>query len=222
MVALGFFGCGFGWGAFRLARRLGLPLWAAGAAGGLIGDLMVYIASGLILGTALARAPAPQWPLSGYLLAIYAAYLPTQLPIAVGEMVVTGLALHYALRQRPEVLDALGVTAAGGGGRTRVISAVVAMALLAGLPAGRADSAEPATREVVGSAAGAPGTPAPFSGMDESVNERLAEAAGRPARAPFIDTEAMGELWSLLLLSAGGICGFVVGRYWHLLWGRRR
>ena len=113
VVALGLCGCGFGWGAFRLARRLGLPLWAAGGAGGLAGDLMVYAASGLILGTALAQAPAPQFSLSGYLLAIYAAYLPTQLPIAVGEMLVTGLALHYASRQRPEVLMALGPVGPG-------------------------------------------------------------------------------------------------------------
>jgi hypothetical protein len=57
--------------------------------------------------------------------------------------------------------------------------------------------------------------------MDEAVNERLAADAGRPPRDPFIDTESMGDLWNLLLLTAGGCCGFVVGRWWHLLWGRR-
>ena len=55
--------------------------------------------------------------------------------------------------------------------------------------------------------------------MDESVNEALAEAAGVPSRDPFINTEAMGELWNLLLLAAGGICGFILGRYWDHLWG---
>ena len=64
--------------------------------------------------------------------------------------------------------------------------------------------------------------PGRFAGMDEAVNEKLAEAAGQPARAPYIDTESMGDLWNLLLLSAGGICGFVVGRWWHLLWGNRQ
>ncbi len=64
--------------------------------------------------------------------------------------------------------------------------------------------------------------PGKFAGMDEAVNEKLAEAAGRPARDPYIDTESMGDLWNLLLLSAGGLCGFVVGRWWHLLWGNRR
>jgi hypothetical protein len=60
-----------------------------------------------------------------------------------------------------------------------------------------------------------------FPGMDESVNETLAEEAGMPSREPFINTEAMGELWNLLLLAAGAVCGFVVGRYWDQIWGRR-
>jgi cobalt/nickel transport system permease protein len=221
VVALGFFGCGFGWGAFRLARTLGLPLWAAGAAGGLLGDLTVYIASGLILGTALVQAPLPQFSLSGYLLAIYAAYLPTQLPIAVGEMLVTGLALHYASRQRPEVLEALGILSPKKSRHTISVLAVVAMTLLTVTLDGEANSATRAISASTSRDAVPENKPPAFSGMDEAVNERLAEAAGRPAREPFINTEAMGDLWNLLLLSAGGICGFVIGRYWHLLWGRR-
>ncbi len=222
VVALGLCGCGFGWAAFRLARRLGLPLWAAGGAGGLVGNLMVYAASGLILGTALVQAPEPQFSLSGYLLAIYAAYLPTQLPIAFGEMLVTGLALHYASRQRPEVLEALGILGARKSRRPPALLAIIALTMVAATLGGNAEIAARANP------AGAPGESAPagkppaFSGMDEAVNERLAEAAGRPPREPFVNTEAMGDLWNLLLLSAGGACGFVVGRYWHLLWGRRR
>jgi hypothetical protein len=61
-----------------------------------------------------------------------------------------------------------------------------------------------------------------FTGLDEAVNETLAEQAGRPARDPLIDTEAWGELWNLLLLGAGAICGFIVGRYWNQIWGRDR
>jgi hypothetical protein len=58
--------------------------------------------------------------------------------------------------------------------------------------------------------------------MDEAVNEKFAEAAGRPARDPYINTEEMGDLWNFLLLSAGAVCGFILGRWWHLLWGGRR
>jgi cobalt/nickel transport system permease protein len=222
VVALGFFGCGFGWGTFRMARRLGLPLWAAGGAGGLVGDLMVYAASGLILGTALVQAPEPQFSLSGYLLAIYAAYLPTQLPIAFGEMLVTGLALHYASRQRPEVLEALGILGARKSRHPPALLAIMALTMVAATLGGNAEIAAQPNPDGATSESAPAGKPPAFSGMDEAVNERLAEAAGRPAREPFVNTEAMGDLWNLLLLSAGGACGFVVGRYWHLLWGRRR
>jgi hypothetical protein len=61
-----------------------------------------------------------------------------------------------------------------------------------------------------------------MTGMDEAVNERFAEAAGLPAREPYINTEAMGDLWNMLLLLAGGVCGFIIGRWWHLLWGKQK
>lgn len=60
-----------------------------------------------------------------------------------------------------------------------------------------------------------------FSGLDESINEALAEEAGVPSRDPIINVEAMGELWNLLLLAGGAVCGFIVGRYWDQIWGRR-
>ncbi len=211
VVALGFCGCFLGWGTFKLARRLGLPIWAAGCAGGLIGDVAVYAASGMILGTTLSLAPNPQYGLAGYLTAIYAAYLPTQLPIAIAEMVVTGMALHFAFRQRPEVLADLGVTKRF---RSRLAKGVNIL-LLAGslLVTGLLWSPAPTYAET--------SQPA-FSGMDESVNEHLAEAAGRPARDPYINIEAMGDLWNMLLLGAGAVCGYIVGRNWDLLWGRRK
>jgi cobalt/nickel transport system permease protein len=227
VVALGFFGCMFGWGAFRIARKLGLPLWAAGFAGGLIGDVMVYVASGLILGTTLAHAPTPQYSLVGYLTAIYAAYLPTQLPIAVGEMLITGMALQYAYNQRPEVLVELKIIrpekAPGPQNPLAVILVPVMMVWsLWAPPVGfSANEAKQAPEAVVTSAADASQPAGKFTGMDEAVNEKLAEAAGRPPRDPYINTEEMGDLWNLLLLSAGGICGFILGRWWHLIWGEK-
>jgi hypothetical protein len=54
-------------------------------------------------------APHPQYDFASYLIVIYSAYAPTQIPIAIGEMLITGLALRHALRQRPEVLEDLNV-----------------------------------------------------------------------------------------------------------------
>jgi hypothetical protein len=64
--------------------------------------------------------------------------------------------------------------------------------------------------------------PGRFPGMDQSVNVDLAEKAGVPARKPYINVEEWGDLWNLILLFGGGICGFVIGRYWDHIWGRPR
>lgn len=219
VVALGLFGCGAGFGAFYLARKLGAPLWAAGFAGGFIGDIMVYAASGFIIAVELANAPAPQYAFSGYLAAIYMAYLPTQLPIAIGEMVVTGLAIQYIFKQRPEVLADLGLI------KKKIISmgktSANILLILATLSAFQIFSPSPAValeghRHTAGDAT-VESSESSFSGMDEAVNERLAVEAGLEPKDPFINIEAMGDLWNALLLTAGGICGFILGRYWHLI-----
>ena len=61
-----------------------------------------------------------------------------------------------------------------------------------------------------------------FPGMDQSVNVALAEKAGAPARKPYINVEEWGDLWNLILLLGGGVCGFVIGRRWDHVWGKPR
>lgn len=210
VINLGVLGCLGGWGVFRLGRRMGLPLWAAGMAGGLVGDLLVYAGAGFILAGALVQGPTPQFSFGGYLAAIYAAYLPTQVPIAIGEMVLTGAALHYAFLKRPEVLADLGVVDSlppiHSGTTAKAAAIVLAVFLL--WPTAAMAGQEAASGQGL-------------AGMDEAVNEQMAEQAGLKVRDPLIDTESMGDLWNTLLLLAGGLCGFTVGRWWHLLWGNR-
>jgi ABC-type Co2+ transport system permease subunit len=62
-----------------------------------------------VLALALIMAPNPQYDFATYLAVIYGAYAPTQIPIAIGEMLLTGLALRHAWKQRPEVLEDLKV-----------------------------------------------------------------------------------------------------------------
>jgi cobalt/nickel transport system permease protein len=109
LVSLGLFGGTVGWSAFWVARRIGLPILLAGCAAGLLGDIATYAFSGVALAMALATAPHAQYDFANYLIVIYSAYAPTQIPIAIGEMLITGLALRHALRQRPEVLEDLNV-----------------------------------------------------------------------------------------------------------------
>jgi len=96
--------------------------------------------------------------------------------------------------------------------------AALLVAIALSLSAPHAIAQMPAT----GAATSSETRPGRFVGMDQSVNVDLAEKAGIPARKPYINIEAWGDLWNFVLLSAGGVCGFVIGRYWDHIWGRRR
>ncbi|MDR0781061.1 MAG: hypothetical protein LBF16_10270 [Pseudomonadales bacterium] len=66
------------------------------------------------------------------------------------------------------------------------------------------------------------GDKTPMKGMDEAVNINLAQQAGHEnAGKPLLDTESLGDLWNLLLLLGGAVPGFIVGRYWDHLFGKR-
>jgi cobalt/nickel transport system permease protein len=225
VVALGLLGCLAGWWSFHLARKIGLPLWAAGFAGGLIGDVAVYMGSGFILANALINAPTPQYSFGGYLTVIYGAYLPTQLPIAVAEMVITGLALYYIYKQRPEVLVDLGLAESISARPkksveittkslflTTVLLVMSADHAVAANDAGEHGKLKYSTIQMRDSS-----TLNSFTGMDEAVNEKLAGNAGLEPKDPLINTESMGDLWNALLLMAGGVCGFILGRWWNLI-----
>jgi len=217
ILSLGVGGSVGGWLFFKLGRRLGLPLLAAAALGGLMGDVVTYLISGSILGGHLAFvAPQPQYSFSGYLAVIMAAYLPVQGPIALGEMVVTGIAIRSISRQRPEVLAALGV----------VSKVTVALLLVSGMAAGSIGLASEAraSEPVAVQAEGNPKTETPkgYTGMDEKVNEAMAEKAGAKAHDPYINLEAKGDVWNTILLAGGALAGFIIGRWWHLLFVRQK
>ncbi len=217
ILALGVGGSVGGWLFFRLGRMLGLPLLAAAALGGLMGDVVTYLISGCILGGHLALvAPQPQYSFGGYLTVILAAYLPVQGPIALGEMVVTGIAVRSISRQRPDVLESLRVT-------SRVI---VVMLLMSGIAAGfmslasEAQAAESVAVETEGKSKAA--NPGAYAGMDEKVNEAMAEKAGAKAHAPYINLEEKGDVWNTMLLAGGALAGFIIGRWWHLLFVQQK
>ncbi|OGT99754.1 MAG: hypothetical protein A2X80_06830, partial [Geobacteraceae bacterium GWB2_52_12] len=205
ILSLGIGGAAGGWLFFRLGRKMGLPLLAAAGLGGLMGDILTYLISGSLLGGHLAFfAPQPQYSFAGYLAVIMAAYLPVQLPIALGEMAVTGIAVRSIGRQRPEVLEEL-----------RVLSrATLAMVLVLGVtacllslpPETQALSAAPAAAE--GNPTG--GKPGVYTGMDEKVNEAMAESAGAKPHDPYINLEDKGDVWNAMLLAGGGLAGFII------------
>ncbi|MCJ7699769.1 hypothetical protein MUO56_05965 [Candidatus Bathyarchaeota archaeon] len=67
-----------------------------------------------------------------------------------------------------------------------------------------------------------PATPAgdKWSGVDESVIEKVAKEHGREAREPFINTD-QGDLLLFVFLLAGVGGGFIGGYYWRSLTEKR-
>jgi ABC-type cobalt transport system substrate-binding protein len=55
-----------------------------------------------------------------------------------------------------------------------------------------------------------------WSGVDESVIEKIAKEHGREAREPLINTD-QGDLLLFLFLAAGAIGGFIAGYSWRRL-----
>lgn len=215
ILSLGLGGAAGGWLFFKLGRRVGLPLLAAAGLAGLLGDILTYLISGSILGGHLAFfAPQPQYSFAGYLAVIMAAYLPVQLPIAIGEMVVTGIAVRSIGRQRPEVLEALRVVS-----RTAPVIALL-LGMTAGILSLSSDARASATVTTTEECNLKSGKPKAYTGMDQKVNEAIAEAAGARPHAPYINLEERGDVWNAMLLAGGGVAGFIIGRNWHLLFGR--
>jgi ABC-type cobalt transport system substrate-binding protein len=60
------------------------------------------------------------------------------------------------------------------------------------------------------------GRAASWSGVDETVIEKFAEKAGRPAREPFINTDR-GDLLLFVFLLAGAVGGFAAGYWFRVL-----
>ncbi len=60
------------------------------------------------------------------------------------------------------------------------------------------------------------GRAASWSGVDETVIEKFAEKAGRPAREPFINTN-QGDLLLFVFLLAGAVGGFAAGYWFRVL-----
>lgn len=102
MGVVGSFGA---FGAFLLARRLGLPLFWRGFAAGVAADLLTYLSTSLELALAL-HGDLSFWLVLGQ---IYLAFMPTQIPLALLEGAVTGGILVYVRKNRPDILRRVGL-----------------------------------------------------------------------------------------------------------------
>ncbi|MDT3699442.1 MAG: energy-coupling factor ABC transporter permease [Thermincola sp.] len=107
VMAQGVIGSLAGYAIFRLGRKSGLSLGFAAGAAGFIGDLAVYSASALEL--ALGMPGVHSMTTSKAFVTFLGLYIPTQLPLAILEGLVTGAMLTYIAKVRPDILYNLGL-----------------------------------------------------------------------------------------------------------------
>lgn len=92
------------WGAFRLARSLGLPRGGAVFAAAALGDLATYAVTALQLALAF---PDPASGIAGALVKFLGIFALTQIPLAVAEGLVTVVAVNLLVQYSRDDLAAL-------------------------------------------------------------------------------------------------------------------
>ena len=85
--------------AFWLLRRSGVPLWIGALAAGFVGDLATYAGTAGVMGLAL-HGDRSAATVTG---TIFAAFLPTQIPLAVFEAILTAAVVQFILTRRPDI-----------------------------------------------------------------------------------------------------------------------
>lgn len=101
VISMAVAGSFFGFAAYRLARKLGCGLGLAAGAAGIAGDLATYAVTSLQLSLALhgQESIGLVWATT------FAAFLPTQLPLAIAEGLFTAGVIVFVHRQRAELLQ---------------------------------------------------------------------------------------------------------------------
>ncbi|MDW7971183.1 MAG: energy-coupling factor ABC transporter permease [Nitrososphaerota archaeon] len=99
IVSMGIVGGFLGYGTYLLFRRFRMPIWVAAGIAGFIGDLTTYVVTaGQVALSLYPEASAYYW------LLFSAAFLPTQLPLAVLDFLITATLVKYLVDMRPEIL----------------------------------------------------------------------------------------------------------------------
>jgi cobalt/nickel transport system permease protein len=99
IVSMGVVGAYAGFGTFRLFSKLGVPVFVAAMAAGLVSDWATYATTSFELASALPR----DCSLGTMFLAIIVAFIPTQVPLGIAEAIVTAMAYRFVLVRRPEL-----------------------------------------------------------------------------------------------------------------------
>ncbi len=103
IMSMGVVGGFVGYAVFHLARKLGAPLVVAAFLAGLLSDWATYAMTSIELAMALHGSGA----VMPMFLAILAGFMPTQIPLGIGEGVLTAGACAFIRSRRPALMDML-------------------------------------------------------------------------------------------------------------------
>jgi len=103
IVSMGVVGAFAGYGVFRLALLVRLPLFVATLLAGIFSDWATYATTSFELATGLAADSSPKMLFTAILLA----FVPTQLPLGLLEGLISAMAYRFVRARRPELLAAL-------------------------------------------------------------------------------------------------------------------
>jgi cobalt/nickel transport system permease protein len=195
IVSMGVAGAYVGYGAYVIARRMGVPWAVAAFLAGLLSDWATYAMTSVELAAALHGGGSFEAMLSLILLA----FVPTQIPLGVLEGILCVGALRFVRNRKPELLR---FAQARGGMKGAATIFVLAGLIVAGLACPPAHAAS-------------------WSGVDKTVIEKVAGDAGRPAQESFINT-GQGDLLLFVFLAAGIVGGFIAGYNFQVLFPPRR
>ncbi|MEM0317509.1 MAG: energy-coupling factor ABC transporter permease [Candidatus Nezhaarchaeales archaeon] len=98
-VSLGVVGGFIGYGVYVALRRFKAPIWLSAGAAGFMGDIATYLTTAGQLALSLySENFVYHWGL------LSLGFMPTQLPLAIVESIITAIMVKYIVVSRPEVL----------------------------------------------------------------------------------------------------------------------
>ncbi len=219
IVSMGVAGSFAAYAAFKILRKFKASLFISGFAAGLLADWATYITTSVELSSALHGNK----PMFSLFCTILTAFIPTQLPLGILEGFLTGGMIVFVYKRRPDILASLGVVKENGKGiikNPRKSSLAIALSdFRSGI---RKSFILSCTRaKIIGilltslflftnSHLAFAKEATKWNGIDKSVVEKVAKEQGRPAWAPFINTD-QGDLLLFVFLLAGTIGGFIMG-----------
>ncbi len=98
------------WGVYKLARRLGAPLWLSVFLAAAVGDLATYITTALQLSWAF---PDPVSGFAGSAAKFMGIFAVTQVPLALSEGLLTALVMMYLVKYSRSELNEIGLLRQG-------------------------------------------------------------------------------------------------------------